>query len=124
MPGLLASGLHASAVIASLVHSFLQVITVPKFRYRKRTFLAPPSTRTTSYVFAEVESSNEGEYKHGHYMITLADCRRQIELEFSLGTTQSRRQSLAKIDLLIEILSAFRDALKEEAKLIEKLPFV
>ena len=55
-------------------------------------------------------------------MITLADCRRQIELEFSLGTAQNRRQSLAKIDLLMEILSAFRDALREEAGLIEEKP--
>ena len=53
-------------------------------------------------------------------MITLADCRRQIQLEFFLATPQVRRQSLAKIDLLIDVLTAFRTALGEEAKLIAK----
>jgi hypothetical protein len=93
---------------------------VPQFRYQKRAFLASVSTRTTSYVFAEVESSHDGEYRHGHYMLTLADCKRQVQIEFCLGTARDRQQSLAKIDLLIEILSDFRDALNAEAKLIEK----
>ncbi len=53
-------------------------------------------------------------------MITLADCGRQIQLEFFLGNTQARRQSLKKIDLLIDVLTTFREALTEEATLIEK----
>jgi hypothetical protein len=90
------------------------------FRYRKRTFLAPASTRSTSHILVEVESSNGGTYKNGHYMLTLADCKRQVEIEFYLGTAQRRKQSLAKIDLLVKILSDFREALNAEAKLIEK----
>lgn len=89
-----------------------------RFSYRRRTFLAPTSTGFTSYVLAEVESSGGGEYRCGHYMLTLADCRRRIELEFCLSTALQRRQSLAKIDLLVEILSRFRAALEAEAKLI------
>jgi len=89
-----------------------------KFRFRKRAFLTPVSTGTTSYVLAEVESSEDGAYKWGHYMLTLADCRRKIELEFFLGTTRARQQSLAKIDLLVEILNEFRASLREEARLI------
>jgi len=53
-------------------------------------------------------------------MLTLADCHRKIELEFCWGTARHRRDSLAKIDLLIDVLSAFRAALREEAELISK----
>lgn len=89
-----------------------------RFSYRRRTFLAPPSTGFTSYVLAEAESSEGGEYRCGHYMLTLADCRRRIDLEFCLSTALQRRQSLAKIDLLLEVLSGFRAALASEAQLI------
>jgi hypothetical protein len=71
-------------------------------------------------VFAEVESSDGGEYRLGHYMLSLADCRRRIELEFFLGTARARRQSLAKLDLLLQVLNAFRTALSSEAQLISE----
>src|SRR5688572_28211309 len=93
-----------------------------RFTYRKRTFLMPASTGIPSYVLAEVESSYEGEYNGGHYMITLADCRRQIQLEFPLTTARSRQQSLAKIDLLLEVLIDFGRALQNEAQLINDTP--
>jgi len=89
-----------------------------KFSYRKRLFLMPKSTGVPSFIMADVESSNGGEYSCGHYMITLADCRRQIELEFPLTTAQSRRHSLAKIDLLLKVLVDFGTALQKEAQLI------
>jgi hypothetical protein len=53
-------------------------------------------------------------------MLTLADCRRRIQLEFFLGTLRARRASLAKIDLLIKQLEQFRTALRTEAGLIEQ----
>jgi hypothetical protein len=89
-----------------------------RFSYRRRTFLASTSTGFTSYVLAEVESSDGGEYRCGHYMLTLADCRRRIDLEFVLSTALKRRQSLAKIDLLLEVLTKFRAALAAEAQMI------
>jgi len=72
-----------------------------------------------------VESSRNGEYKFGHYMLTLADCRRSVEFEFFLGNARARRQSLAKVDLLLRVLKSFREALFREAGLIhgvEKQP--
>ena len=92
----------------------------PLFTFCKRLFLNPTSTGQTSYILAEVESSRNGEYKWGHYMLTLADCRRRIQLEFFLGTKQARRRSLQKINLLIDVLTRFRDALVKERDLIEK----
>ncbi len=88
------------------------------FTFRKRVFLASVSTGFTSYVFAEVESSQGGEYKWGSYMLSIADCRRRIQIEFFLGTARARQQSLAKLDLLLEVLTAFRLALRKESQLI------
>ena len=90
------------------------------FRLRKRVFLNPASSGTTSFIFSEVESSRGGEYKWGHYMLTLADCRRRIQLEFFIGTLRARRESLRKINLLIKRLEEFRAALQKEAGLIEQ----
>lgn len=88
------------------------------FTLRKRLFLAPVSTGSTAYALAEVESSHGGEYKWGHYMLSLADCRQRVDLEFFMSSSRARRRSLAKIDLLIELLNTFRTALVAEAKLI------
>ena len=92
-----------------------------KFSYRKRSFLNPTSTGHTSYILAEVESSQNGEYRWGTNMLTIADCKRTIRLEFFLGRRQERRRSLKKLNLLIEILTRFRDALIRESELIEKV---
>lgn len=91
----------------------------PIFSFRKRVFLNPISTGHTSYILAETESSCEGENKWGHCMLTIADCRRRIQLEFFLGTKRERRRSIAKINLLINTLMSFRDALAKESELIE-----
>ena len=88
--------------------------------YRKRVFLASISTGHTSYILSEAESSRGGEYKWGHYMLTMADCRRRIQLEFFLGTIRARRDSLRKIDILIKHLEQFRAALRTEAGLIHQ----
>src|SRR5687768_8347908 len=92
----------------------------PMFSFQKRTFLNSVSTGHTSYILAEAESSNNGEYKWGHYMLTIADCRGRIQLEFFLGRSRERHLSLKKINLLIDVLTQFRDALAKEIALIEK----
>ena len=90
------------------------------YTLRKRLFLNPTSTGYTSFILAEVESSQDGAYKHGNYLLTLADCKRIIQFEFFLGTKQARRIALRKINLLIDVLTRFRDALAKEIALIEK----
>lgn len=86
--------------------------------YRKRVFLASISTGHTSYILTEVESSRGGEYKWGTCMVTIADCRRRIQLEFFLGTVRARRESLRKLDLLLNVLNSFRKVLLTEAQMI------
>ena len=88
--------------------------------YRKRAFLNPISTGQPAFVFAVAESSDNGEKDNANYVLTLADCKRMIELEFPLTSARMRRQSLAKVDLLADVISRFRDAVHAEAELIEK----
>ena len=52
-------------------------------------------------------------------MVLIADCKRVVQLEFFLGSKRDRRISLAKIDLLIDVLTQFRRALAKEISLIE-----
>jgi hypothetical protein len=89
------------------------------FAFRKRAFLQPISTGANSHIVAEVESSDYGENKCGHNMITLADCKRAVNFEFFLGTASARKLSLRKIDLLISVLTSFREALVKEITAIE-----
>src|ERR1044072_46875 len=90
------------------------------YTLRKRLFLDPISTGITSYILAEIESSRDGAYKWGNYLLTLADCKRIIQYEFFVGTKEARRIALRKINLLIDVLTQFRDALQKEIALIEK----
>ncbi len=71
---------------------------------------------------AVVEDSDSGEYKLGTNTLTIADCKRVVEFEFFLGTARHRRQGMAKLDLLISVLVAFRKALRKEIRLIENKP--
>ena len=91
-----------------------------RFRYHKRAFLAPKSSRSTAFVMAEVESSEGGAYQLGTYMLVLGDCHRRIELDFSLSTPYTRKESLAKADQLFEMIKAFHESLHAEAKMIER----
>jgi len=63
------------------------------FTLRKRSFLNPVSTGHTSCILAEVESSNDGDYKWGHYMLTIGDCHRQ--------PFESRNNKSGQVDILI-----------------------
>ena len=93
---------------------------MPQFRYYKRTFLAPALSRTSSYIIAEIESSHTGKYVVGTNMLTIADCGRRIQLEFFLGNARDRQLSLAKAELLADVINTFCAKLREESKLIEQ----
>jgi hypothetical protein len=96
------------------------VTNMRPFSFRRRTFLNPASTDSNSFIHAYIESVGDGTNKWGGNFLILADCRKRVEFEFCLGNRQHRRRSLAKINLLIEVLTAFREALVKEIALIEK----
>jgi hypothetical protein len=81
------------------------------FTYQKRAFLNPTDISLTSYILAQVEAD-----PHGANVLVIADCRRTIHLEFYLGNSDAAKESFAKIDLMIEVLIGFRDALKAAKK--------
>ena len=89
------------------------------YAFTKRAFLNPASTHLTSYIQAHVQTGHEGPDKWGDNIVLIADCKRVVQLEFLLGTKRDRRLSLAKIDLLIKILTQFRTALAKEINSIE-----
>jgi len=87
--------------------------------YRKRVFLNPISLSAPSFVQAIADSSDEGTYLLGNYILIIADCDRRIMLEFNLANATQRKVSLAKIDRLLRVVNEFRDAIYAEARLIE-----
>ena len=90
-----------------------------KQTFLKRAFLNSVSTLSTSYIQGNVADSHNGQVNHAGNMLIIADCHRSVEFEFYLGNRRARRLSLAKINLLIQFLTAFRDALAKESKLID-----
>jgi hypothetical protein len=91
-----------------------------KFTYKRREFLNPVESHFNSFIAAIVESSDEGTYLMGNYIVTLADCKRAVQFEFPLANGYLRRISVRKAELLADTFANFRDALKVEADLITK----
>jgi hypothetical protein len=89
------------------------------YAFSKRAFLNPASTHLTSYIQAHIQTGEDGPDKWGDNRVIIADCKRVVELEFFLGTKRDRRNSLAKLDLLIKLLTQFRAALAKEITSIE-----
>jgi hypothetical protein len=53
-------------------------------------------------------------------LLQMADCMNTINLEFSLETAELRENALFKADILIAVLTRFREALAAEAALAEQ----
>lgn len=90
------------------------------FSYYRRTFLADVKSNVGSYIIAEVENSNVGIYALGNNMLTIADCYKEIELEFFLGSVTARRRSLTRAKRLLTVLTNFRNHLADEIVRKEK----
>ena len=88
--------------------------------YLKRVFLNPISLSAPSFIQAVADSSDEGTYLLGSYILIIADCDRRIMLEFGLASPRQRKASLAKIDRLLKVVNEFREGLHAEVELIEK----
>ena len=94
------------------------------YRVRVRRFLNVLGYNAGAYILAVVEDSSKHQERPDSWPfveidLTLADCGRVVSFDFDLNSRGSRRNSLRKIDIMIDTLTAFREALKEEAKLAE-----
>lgn len=90
------------------------------YRVRIRRFLNVLGYHAGAYVIATVEDSSRGrkpEWRHVDIDLTLADCGRVVSFDFDLDTKGARRNSLRKVDIMVEVLTLFREALQEEARL-------
>jgi len=91
-----------------------------RYALRLRRFLNPLPSEHNSYVSVTCESSRDGQYEHGMYLLNIADSRRVLALHFDLSSPASRKESLWKIDELLDTLATFRTALYKEANAIKK----
>lgn len=88
--------------------------------YLKRVFLNPIADGAPSFIQAIAEDSDEGTYLLGNYLLIIADCERRVMLKFYVANPKARKQALAKINRLAQVVNDFRAALIKEIALIEK----
>jgi hypothetical protein len=88
-------------------------------RLDEQTTLNRPEFDGGAFVRCFVEDTTSRRRRHHEARIELeiADCTKSIQLEFWLGSPDSRENALFKADTLIGALHRFRDALAEEAEL-------
>ncbi len=93
------------------------------YRVRIRRFLDGAEYHAGAYVLAVVEdSSTYSDDEVGPFVdigLTLPDCYRIVRFDFDLNTKSARRNSLRKIDLMMDALERFREALREEVRVAE-----
>jgi hypothetical protein len=97
-------------------------------RVNERVFLNLPGFHGGAYVLAYLEDTRERgliecddpactrcpRNFEPQIVLELADCYRQIELEFELDSEEGRANSLHKLDTLLAALRVFRKGLVDE----------
>ncbi|MBK6751943.1 MAG: hypothetical protein KA956_03775 [Pyrinomonadaceae bacterium] len=95
-----------------------------KFHVRERTFLNLHADMR-AYIIAIVEDTRHihsccrNHRYHGEIVLKMSDCFDDIALDFDLSNKDERENSLFKIRKIVEVLTAFRDALEIEAASFE-----
>lgn len=87
-------------------------------RYYTRRFLNRRGHLAGAYVLASVEDSSRRTDTRSWTSVefVVADCGRQISLDFEVGPAELAN-SLYKVDVLLDTLTRFRAALVEEGRL-------
>jgi hypothetical protein len=88
--------------------------------YNKRLFLNPIKDGGPAFIQAVADSSYNGTYGLGNYLLIIGDCRRNITLEFALSSKTARRRTRVKINRLAAVINEFREHVIRELELIEK----
>jgi hypothetical protein len=86
--------------------------------YRKRVFLNPISEGAPAFIQAVADSSDDGTYKLGNYLLIIADCNRRITLEFALSSKLARKRARAKVDRFTKVVNEFRKHVIKELESI------
>lgn len=88
--------------------------------YAKRAFLNPISDGAPEFIQAIADSSDDGSYVLGNYLLIIADSKSRVTLEFPVGNARARKKSRAKIQRFTQVVTQFRNRLIEEIDLIDK----
>lgn len=90
------------------------------YRLNVRKFLNRHGHHAGAYIIARVQDTSRAEtedWAWADYALSISDCDRVIHLAISNRTEWDRRNTLYKIDTLIDVLGRFRAALEEEFNL-------
>jgi hypothetical protein len=86
--------------------------------YRKRIFLNPISEGAPAFIQAVADSSDDGTYKLGNYLLIIADCNQRITLEFALSSKLARKKARAKVERFAAVVNGFRKHMIKELEMI------
>ncbi|MGH2595179.1 MAG: hypothetical protein ACRDH7_04370 [Actinomycetota bacterium] len=91
---------------------------MPRDRMYVRRFLNEPDHHGGAYLLMSVPDSEgaRGSYVESSVRFEIADCARNVQVEFPLHDAAARRNSLRKARLLSSVLRDFERALSAEAK--------
>lgn len=92
---------------------------MPRERLYVRRFLNAPGHHGGAYLLLSVcdTEGDAGSYVESHVRFEIADCARNVQLDFPLDDAAARRNSLRKARLLSQALQDFEKALAAEAEL-------
>lgn len=89
-----------------------------KTHFYVRQFLNQEGYHSSAFILAQVTTG--GSEWSSDATLIVADCNRQIQLDMSLHGDDGRKNTLYKLDLLVETLQQFRKAVKKEAKIVAR----
>jgi hypothetical protein len=89
-------------------------------RVDERHFLNLPGHHAGAYVMAYVEDTSEREphpYLQPRILLQIADCTEAIQLELEIGSDESYRNTMHKLDTLMGALKEMKRGIQAERKL-------
>ena len=89
-------------------------VVIGRHRYYRRQFINGPGHHSTAFVYAVVERSRVEDEYSGELTLTIADCCRSISLSIDIDCEENRKNTLLKLDAVIETLTGFREAYRQE----------
>ena len=92
-----------------------------RYHLRRREFLNE-DPELPAFIIGVVEDTRdlpddpEDSWKWGTVVLDLADCSRRVSFDFDLNDSSARANSLRKVNLIAEVVNAFRDAIAVEVE--------
>ena len=97
-----------------------------RYHLKVRRFLNRPGHHRGAYIVArvpDVDSCRARGCLHTwcyDAVLDIADCSRVVQLDFDMETAVQRRNAIAKANLLVDVITQFRDALVVSAEQVAR----